>query len=220
VDHVAVPVTTQRIATVPNLLSLLRLLGVPVFLWLLIAERDGAAVAVLMLSGITDYLDGKLARSWNQISRVGQLLDPAADRLYILSTLLGLSVRGIIPWWLAAVLIARDLVLTVTLVVLRHHGFGPLQVHFLGKAATFNLLAAFPLLLLGDGTGPATTTALVFGWAFAGWGAGLYLWAGWLYVAQARQVISAAQGRAPAPQPPAPAPATQTSPSGEGGSRT
>ncbi len=187
------PVTTQRVFTVPNVLSMLRLLGVPLFLWLLVTERDGLAVAVLMLSGVTDWLDGKLARSWNQISRLGQLLDPAADRLYILSTLLGLALRGIIPWWLVTLVVGRDVLLTLTLPVLRRYGYGPLQVHFLGKAATFNLLAGLPLLLLGDGTGPLSAVSLVFGWAFALWGTGLYWWSGGLYVLQARQVLMQAR---------------------------
>lgn len=175
---------------VPNLLSLSRLVLVPVFLWLLLGpEEDGWAIAVLMYSGATDYFDGKIARAWNQTSRLGELLDPVADRLYILATLYAFVVRDIVPWWLAAILVGRDLVLTVTLVVLRSVGSGPLPVHFLGKAATFNLLYAFPLLLFGDGASSLATLARVFGWAFVGWGTALYLYAGALYVGQAVPVV-------------------------------
>ena len=146
-------VQTDRIWTVPNALSFLRLLGVPLFLWLiLVPEADGWAVVLLMVSGFTDYLDGVLARRLHQISRLGQLLDPLADRLYIIATLLGLALRDIVPWWLVIALLARDVVLAATLPILRRLGYGPLPVHFLGKAATFNLLYAFPLLLLGDGS--------------------------------------------------------------------
>ena len=185
-------VQTTRILTVPNLLSVLRLIGVPVFLWLILGPQyDGWALVVLAVSGFTDYLDGKLARRWNQISRLGQLLDPAADRLYILATLVGLSAREIIPFWLAAAVVGRDVILALFLPVLRRHGYGPLPVHFLGKAATFNLLYAFPLLLLGDGEGPVAALAKIFGWAFVGWGTALYWWAGVLYVVQVRQLVRA-----------------------------
>ena len=154
---------------------------------------------MLAVSGISDYLDGSLARRWGQVSRVGQLLDPFADRLYILSTLLGLAYRGVLPWWLAAALVARDGLLTATIPVLARHGYGPLPVHVLGKAATFNLLYAFPLLLLGDGTGTPALVARVLGWAFAIWGTGLYWWAGLLYLRQVRDLVAAdRRGRQPA----------------------
>jgi cardiolipin synthase (CMP-forming) len=120
------------------------------------------------------------------------VLDPAADRLYIAATLIGLAVRAIIPWWLVAVLVFRELVLGVALLVLRRHDFGPLQVSFVGKAATLCLLYAFPLVLLGSHAGPAALVARVTGWAFAIWGTALYWWAAALYIVQARQVIAAA----------------------------
>ncbi len=182
-------VVGDRVLTVPNAISLLRLLGVPVFLWLILGpEADGAAVLLLVVSGFSDYLDGVIARRWNQVSRVGQLLDPLADRLYILATLVGLGIRGIVPWWLLAVIVLRDLILLVGLARLRRRGIGPPPVHYLGKAATLNLLYAFPLLLLGDGSGSAATVARVVGWAFALWGTGLYWWAGMLYLQEYRQV--------------------------------
>ena len=185
-------VQTDRVLTVPNALSALRLLGVPVFLWLiLVPKADGAAVLLLMVSGFTDYLDGMIARRWHQISKVGQLLDPLADRLYIFATLLGLGLRGIVPWWLVGLLVGRDLLLAATLPLLRRLGRGPLEVHYLGKAATFNLLYAFPLLLLGDSPGTPATVARVLGWAFAIWGTGLYWWAGVLYLRQVRDLVTA-----------------------------
>jgi cardiolipin synthase len=181
----------SRIVTLPNALSLLRLLGVPFFLWLVLTERDVLAVAVLMVSGFTDWLDGQIARRWNQMSRVGELLDPAVDRLYILATLVGLTVRGVVPLWLTVALVGRDVLLAATLPVLRRHGYGPLPVHFLGKAATFNLLAGFPLLLLGEGDSVVSQVAHAFGWAFAIWGTALYWWAGVLYVVQVRRLVLA-----------------------------
>jgi cardiolipin synthase (CMP-forming) len=127
------------------------------------------------------------------MSRLGQLLDPTADRLYILATLVGLSVREIVPWWLTVALVGRDALLSLTLPLLRRHGHGPLPVHFLGKAATFNLLCGFPLLLLGEGDSFVSQLAHAFGWAFAIWGTALYYWAAVLYVGQVRQVVRTPQ---------------------------
>jgi len=185
-------VASDRVATVPNALSLLRLLGVPLFLWLALGPKaDGWAIVVLVVSSFTDWLDGKLARLLHQTSKLGQLLDPAADRLYILATVLALSVRHIMPWWLAAVLIGRDVVLAGFLPLLKRLGYGPLPVHYLGKAATFNLLYALPLLLLGDGHATVNHVARIVGWAFAIWGTALYWWAGGLYAVQVRQLARA-----------------------------
>lgn len=187
-------VQTDRVLTLPNVLSGLRLLGVPVFLWLiLVPEADLWAVLLLIVAGFTDWLDGYLARRWHQISRLGQLLDPIADRLYILATLIGLLLRGIVPWWFVVLLVSRDVVMSVVLLALKRRGVTGLPVHFLGKAATFCLLYAFPLLLLGDGSGPLAQVALVFGWAFAVWGTALYWWAGFLYIGQARRIMAAAR---------------------------
>ena len=182
----------SRVWTVPNALSMLRLLGVPLFLWLvLVPEADGWAIAVLMLSGVTDYLDGYLARRLNQTSRLGQILDPVADRLYILAVVIGLALRDIVPWWFAIILPLRDALLWGLVPILRTRGYSALPVHFLGKAATFNLLYAFPLLLLGDGEGLVARLAEVFGWAFAVWGVGLYWWAGILYAYQVFKLVKA-----------------------------
>lgn len=190
-------VQTDRIFTIPNILSMARLLGVPVFLWLILWPEFGGpnndlwALVVLAFSGVSDYLDGKLARRWNQVSRLGRILDPAADRLYVLSTLVGLTWREILPVWLTALLLARELMLLVMVWVLDRHGYAPPEVNFLGKAATFNLMYAFPLLLLSDGTGWFASLAAIFGWAFAIWGTALYWWAGILYVVQVRRILRA-----------------------------
>lgn len=179
-----------RVWTVPNLLSMARLAGVPVFLWLVLGpEADGWALALLMVSGITDFLDGYLARKLNQRSTLGALLDPIADRLYILAVVIGLALRDIVPWWLAVILPLRDALLWGLVPLLRTRGYSALPVHFMGKAATFNLLYAFPLLLLGDGDGNLADLARVWGWAFAYWGIGLYWWAGVLYAWQVRTLL-------------------------------
>jgi cardiolipin synthase len=190
-------VQTDRVLTIPNVLSMARLVGVPIFLWLILwpvfggPNNDGWAIVILGLSGVSDYLDGKLARRWGQISRLGQILDPAADRLYVVSTLVGLTWREILPLWITAVLVAREIFVGVVLLVLNRRGYGPLNVTFLGKAATFNLMYAFPLLLLGSGTGWLATSAEIVSWAFIWWGTTLYWWAGILYAVQARQIFRA-----------------------------
>jgi cardiolipin synthase len=129
------------------------------------------------------------------MSRVGQLLDPAADRLYILATLVGLTIRDVVPLWLTVALVGRDVFLAIFLPVLRRYGYGPLPVNFLGKAATFNLLSGCPLLLLGEGDSLVSQIAHAFGWSFAIWGTALYWWAGVLYVVQVRQVVMAARAQ-------------------------
>jgi cardiolipin synthase (CMP-forming) len=186
----------DRVWTIPNGISAARLLGVPLFLWLVLGPRtataDAWAVGVLIASAISDWLDGKIARALNQQSRLGQVLDPAADRLYIAATLIGLAVRAIIPWWLVGVLAARELAVGLALAGLNRRGFGPLQVSFVGKAATLCLLYAFPLLFLGAHGGTAAEVARVFGWAFAIWGVALYWCSGGLYLIQSRGLLAGA----------------------------
>ncbi len=189
----------DRVWTWPNALSLLRLLGVPVFLWLLLGpEEDGWAVAILMVSGFTDWLDGKLARWLDQSSRLGALLDPAADRLYIVSTLIALALREIVPVWVVAALIGREFVLGVALLVLRRYGYPPLQVHYLGKAATLLLLYAFPGLMLAQRDGWLAALLEPFAWALAIWGTALYVLAGLFYLIQVGGIVRAERaGRVP-----------------------
>jgi cardiolipin synthase len=186
----------DRILTIPNAISVARLAGVPVFLWLVLglphtAARDWWAVGLLIASGASDWLDGKIARALNQQSRLGQLLDPAADRLYIVATVVALAVRAIIPWWLVAVLAAREVLMAAVLWLLRRHGWAALQVSFVGKSATLCLLYAFPLLFLGSHVAGYAETARVAGWSFAIWGTALYWCAALLYVVQARRLLAA-----------------------------
>jgi cardiolipin synthase (CMP-forming) len=187
----------DRIVTWPNVLSAVRLAGVPVFLWLVLGPRtpaaDGIAVGILALAGITDWLDGKLARMLNQTSRLGQLLDPAADRLYIFATVIALAVRGIIPWWLFGALVAREACVALSLLMLRRRtGYTALQVSFVGKAATLCLMYAFPLLFLSVYGGAASEVIRVLGWAFAIWGTALYWWAALLYLSQVKDLVRGA----------------------------
>lgn len=189
---------TDRVWTLPNVLSFARLAGVPLFVWLVLSPRaDLVAVVVLMVAGFTDWLDGFLARRWHQTSRVGQMLDPIADRLYILAIVVALAIRGLVPWWLLVVLALRDLLLAAMVPLLKRRGYTSLPVHFIGKAATFCLLYAFPLVLLGDGQAPWQVACRVAGWAFAGWGTGLYWWAGLLYVRQTTHLLASTRADLP-----------------------
>jgi cardiolipin synthase len=167
--------------TIPNGITGLRALGIPLFLWVYLGlDRPGIAFTILALGAFTDYLDGKLARALHQESALGAALDPAIDRLYILSTLLALADRQVISWVLVGLLAARDLGVGLVLLSMKRRNRGLLPVTYLGKAATFNLLYAFPLLLLGATTGFGRV-ARICGWSFAIWGVGLYLLTGLQY---------------------------------------
>jgi cardiolipin synthase (CMP-forming) len=181
----------DRVLTVPNALSVLRLVLVPVFLYLLlVAHADGWAVGVLMFSGFSDWADGKIARLVaNQSSRLGELLDPAVDRIYMVTVPVALAIYGAVPWWIVLTLIGRDVVLAATLPVLRSRGLTALPVTYVGKAATFALMSAFPLILLGQWDALWSRVVLACGWAFLIWGFAMYLWSGVLYLIQVTMVV-------------------------------
>jgi cardiolipin synthase (CMP-forming) len=174
-----------RVLTVPNAISFLRLLGVPLFLYLfLVPHAYGWAVTVLAIGGTSDWVDGFLARRLRQVSRLGELLDPFADRMYILATLVAFTVGGVVSWLFTAALLLREVVLIGCLAVVRRYGYGPLPVHYVGKTATFILLAGFPVLLLARASAGAAPVAGAIGWALAWWGLSLYWAAGVMYVIQ------------------------------------
>jgi cardiolipin synthase len=181
----------NRVLTIPNALSLLRLLLVPVFLWLLlVVHADAWAVAVLMFSGFSDWADGKIARLVeNQSSRLGELLDPAVDRIYMLIVPVAFAIDGIVPWWIVLTLIGRDAVLAATLPVLRSRGLTALPVTYIGKAATFALMSGLPLILLGQWDALWSRVILACGWAFLIWGMAMYLWSAVLYLIQVVLVV-------------------------------
>jgi cardiolipin synthase (CMP-forming) len=182
----------DRILTIPNALSVLRLALIPVFLWLVLAEQaDLAGVAVLTISGITDWADGVIARRTGQTTRLGRLLDPLVDRLTIAATLIGLALRDLVPWWLVGLLAARELLLLALVPALRRRGLIALPVHYLGKAATFALYWGFPFVLVGAGTADWEQVLGALGWAFVIWGTALYWYAALLYLDQARRVLRA-----------------------------
>ncbi len=189
------PEPSDRILTVPNLLSFLRLALVPVFLILLVEGQDFIALIILALSGFTDFLDGYIARRFNQVSKLGQLLDPAADRLYILAALLGLGWRDLIPLWLVVVIIARDVMLVVLAAILARIGHGAFPVNWVGKWATACLFVGLPLLMVSAAFPDTETYAQPFGMIFAVIGAVLYWWAGALYLIQTVRASRKGEGQ-------------------------
>lgn len=185
------PQPGSRVLTIPNVLSMIRLILVPVFLYLLLfTHAYGWAVGILMFSGVSDWADGKIARLVaNQSSRLGELLDPLVDRVYMLVVPVGLGLAGVVPWWVVALLIGRDAVLAATLPIVRSRGLTALPVTYIGKAATFALMSGFPLVLLGQWDALWSRVVGAIGWGFLIWGIGMYLWSGSLYLLQVRLVV-------------------------------
>jgi CDP-diacylglycerol--glycerol-3-phosphate 3-phosphatidyltransferase len=180
----------DRFLTVPNVLSGVRLALIPVFIYLLLfAHADAWAVAILMFSGASDWADGKVARLFNQSSRVGEYLDPAVDRLYMVTIPIVFGLRGIVPWWIIAILLARDVLLAAEMPLLRTRGITALPVVYVGKAATFCLMSAFPLILLGQWDALWSRVVLACGWAFLIWGLYMYLWSFVVYAVQVVLVL-------------------------------
>jgi cardiolipin synthase len=176
---------SSSVISVPNALTFLRFLGIPLFIYLTLnLQADGWAIVVLAIGGATDYFDGKIARAWNQTSRFGELADPAIDRLYILAILIVFLIRDIVPTWMIVIIIGRDLVLGLITIIMNRKGIPPFTVTYLGKAATFNLMYAFPFLLLAQADGAVGTIAFVLGWSFAIWGIALYISTGVSYARQ------------------------------------
>ena len=180
-----------RVLTIPNVLSVIRLILVPVFLYLLLVRHDwGPSVAILIFGGVSDWADGKIARLVaNQSSRLGELLDPLVDRIYMVAVPVGLALAGVVPWWVVAILLGRDAALAATLPVLRSRGITALPVSYVGKAATFSLMVGFPLVLLGQWDALWSRVIGACGWGFVIWGIGMYLWAAVLYLLQVRLVV-------------------------------
>jgi cardiolipin synthase len=183
-------VQTDRVLTVPNLLTFLRLALLPVLWWAaVIAEEDLLAGVLLLVGAVSDWADGVIARRTHTISRIGKLLDPIADRLTTLVVLIALGLRGLMPWWLIGLLLLRDVVLSVALLVLRRHGREPLEVRFVGKAATGCLLLGLPMLFFGTGTVIGADLARSIGWAWIGFGVLLYWWSAFVYLAEVRHEL-------------------------------
>lgn len=165
----------KEILTIPNGITGIRALAIPFFLWVYISlDNVLLALVILTIGAISDYVDGKVARALNQESALGAMLDPAIDRAYIAATVIALVIKDVVPLWMLLLLIGRDLWLALILAIKRRRGTGVFEVSFLGKTATFNLLYAFPFLLVAGDSGVGQIF-FISGWGFAIWGLGLYL---------------------------------------------
>src|SRR5688500_18019824 len=134
------PTASERVLTIPNVLSFLRLASVPVFLWLWLNDHRPEAVALYALSAVTDFLDGQIARRTNSVTELGKVLDPLADRVLIVALAVALIAAGALPWWLAALIIGRDIVVLIAFPFLEKRGVPRIPVNFVGKSATASLL--------------------------------------------------------------------------------
>ena len=184
---------STAIRTVPNAVTLVRLLLMPVCAYLLATGRFGWGLVLTALVGSTDWVDGWLARRYGQVSRLGQLLDPLADRLLIASVAIALVIQGVLPWPAAALLLARDLILLAGWPLLKRRGIEPPEVIFLGKAATLVLLLALPILTLGATGLAVADIARLLGLALLWAGVVMYYLAGAVYV---RMVLERLRQRA------------------------
>lgn len=173
---------SDQIVNIPNALSVLRLLGIPLIGWLLLGiESNGWALAAIFVSGFTDWLDGYLARAWNQSTKLGALLDPLADRLYLIAIPVFLAFADILPWWAFGLLVVREVLLAGTAPLLATRGLTALPVLYIGKAATFALMSAMVWLLAGTFDNWFGTAAHGFGWGLLIWGLAMYWWTLLLY---------------------------------------
>ena len=179
---------SNRVLTIPNLVSVVRLLTIPVFLWLVWRGDDLVALVVLVVAVSTDFVDGLVARRLGQISKLGQFLDPLADRLFIAAVVVALTIREVVPLWLVAVVILRDVLLGLGSIVFSRYGAGVLPVKWMGKWATFALLASLPLFLLSSVLDGVTVIIDPFAWAVAIAGTILYWWVGFLYLFDALSI--------------------------------
>lgn len=176
--------------TVPNFISLLRIISIPFIAWLMSQHLMIQALVVFAISSASDGLDGILARKLNQVSKIGQILDPIADRLLIICSVIALGVADIIPWWMIIVIGLRDLLMAIQVLWIAQYGYGPLPVHFVGKAGTALLMIAIIALTVADlGTGELFHLLHLAALAAGIWGVCLYWLAGYIYFRQGIEVI-------------------------------
>lgn len=192
------PEPRNVIFTIPNAISFLRILSIPIIA-LLISQRYLIwSLIILAVSSASDWVDGYIARRFNQVSRIGQILDPIADRLLIICSMLALAWAQIVPWWLLVAVGVRDVIMFAEILILANHDYGPLPVHFVGKAGTALLLMAVPVLIIGDMWSSMFFALLhLIGIAGAVWGVALYWVAGIIYIMQGTALLVRIRTAAP-----------------------
>lgn len=191
----------DRVLTVPNVVTALRLLCVPVFLWLLFgAHRQTAAAVLLAVLGATDWVDGFVARRYHQVSTVGKVLDPAADRVLVGTAVIAVTVYGAVPVWFGTATLVREVLVSATVLTLAALGARRIDVLWIGKAGTFALMFAYPAFLLGHGNATWQTVITDIAWVTGGVGLALAWVAAVAYLVPARKAL--AEGRADRRGPP------------------
>ena len=181
----------RRVLTLPNVLSAVRLASVPVFLWLFLTERENAAVVIYGAGALSDFFDGYIARRTGSVTELGKLLDPLADRVFIVALAIALVARRSLPWPLALAVLARDLLVLSLFPLLERRGVERIQVNFVGKCATAALLTGLTWLALTETTFTWVDLGRGPGIALIGIGAVLYWVAAFLYAREARERLQA-----------------------------
>ena len=185
------PAAMNRVLTVPNAISFLRICSIPYLAWLITQRHMMVALIVLAISAFSDCVDGYIARRWNQVSKLGQILDPIADRLLIVCSTLALAIAKVIPWWALILVVLRDVVMAVLVIVLAQYDYGPLPVNFVGKAGTALLMLAIVSLMIVYAVASESMLVLYAAALACGvWGIALYWYAGLLYYRQAYALLS------------------------------
>ena len=185
----------DRILTAPNVITLVRLLCIPLYLWLLFgAHRQIAAAVLLAVLGATDWVDGFVARRYGQVSTFGKVLDPTADRILVGTAVISIMVYGAVPLWFGLATIAREVLVSAMVLLLASLGAARIDVLWVGKAGTFGLMFAYPTFLLGDGTAGWQEPIRIIAWVTGLIGLSLAWWAAGSYIAPARRALR--QGRA------------------------
>jgi cardiolipin synthase len=185
----------DRVLTAPNVITMVRLLCIPVFLWLLFGlHRQTAAAVLLAVLGATDWVDGFVARRYHQVSTLGKVLDPTADRLLVGTAVISVMVYGAVPLWFGLATIVREVVVSAMVILLAALGAARIDVLWVGKAGTFGLMFAYPAFLLGDGTASWQEPIRAIAWVTGLTGLALAWWAAGSYVGPARRALR--EGRA------------------------
>lgn len=190
------PKAMNRVLTVPNLISFLRICSIPYLAWLITKNHMILALIVLAISAFSDCIDGYIARRWNQVSKLGQILDPIADRLLIIFSTVALAIAKIIPWWALVLVVLRDVIMAALVVLLAQHDYGPLPVNFVGKAGTALIMLAIVSLMIVYAVNTESMFVLYAAAIACGvWGVVLYWYAGLLYYRQAYVLLSGAKSK-------------------------
>jgi cardiolipin synthase len=190
----------RRVVTIPNVISVVRLLCAPIFVWLLAAGDEVAAAALLALLGASDWIDGWIARHFDQGSELGKVLDPVADRVLLLVAAVALLVDGAVPWIVGVLVLVREAIVSIAVLALAVAGARRIDVQWAGKAGTLSVMFALPLFLLADNVDQWHGLVLAAAWFFSVVGLVLGYYAAITYLPMARAALHEGRAGAVAPE--------------------